>query len=60
MREGLKEEQMPDVQHSVSDLEYLNLGNLSCPTLESNSQFMQLRGKLVNFFKMLKKFQDDP
>jgi hypothetical protein len=47
------DEENDEFQYSHSDLENLRLGNLRSNILESNPIFMQLRGKLVSFYKRL-------
>ncbi|CDW75173.1 UNKNOWN [Stylonychia lemnae] len=42
------------------ELKELNLDNLQSPILDQNPVFIQLRGKLVNFYKRLNKYNIDP
>ena len=49
-----------EFQYSSEDLENLRLGALQHPVLDNNPVFVQLRGKLVTFYKKLELHELDP
>ena len=46
--------------YNNDDLELLRLGNLKSNILDKNPIFLQLRGKLVSFYKRLELHKEDP